>query len=112
MIEASALAVITRSGATMFGITLECAGSKNAAPMVSRKSSGYTSQTIAGVRTASIPSTTKKRATSAPIMMRLRLMRSLSTPAVGAASVLGSTCSTTASPTDCALLPVRSSSRL
>src|SRR5690242_10988075 len=86
--DASAFAVITRSAGTMFGITLVWAGSKNAAPMVSTKSSGYTSHTIAGLRTVSMHSTTKNRATSAPIMMRLRLMRSLSTPAVGAASVL------------------------
>ena len=96
----------------MFGITALWAGSKNAAPMVSSSSSGYTSHTVPGVRTPSIPSTTKNRPISAAIMMVRRLMRSLITPVAGAMNVWGSTCSTTASPTDCALLPVRSSSRL
>ena len=42
-----------------------------------------------GVRTPSMPRTMKKRARSAAIMMRRRLMRSLSAPAVGAAKVAG-----------------------
>ena len=42
-----------------------------------------------GVRTSIMPRTMKKRIRSAAIMMRLRLMRSLRTPAVGATKVLG-----------------------
>ena len=111
VVEESVFAAISVSGVVMLGITALRAGSKNAAIMVSSSSSGQTSQTSAGVRTNSMPSTMAARARSAAIMTRLRLTRSLTTPAVGPTSVCGSTWSTTASAT-AAALPVSSSSRL
>ena len=109
VMDESVLATITSSRRTRLGITELRAGSKNAAITVSITSSGYTSHTVERERTSSMESTMPARTMSAVIMTRLRRTRSFTTPAEGPTSVCGSTCSTSARPTDCAR-PVNCSS--
>lgn len=87
----------------MFGTTADRAGSNSAHITVSQNSSTYSSHTVSRDRTNSIASTIPARIQSAKIMTFFRRIRSLMTPAMGAAKNCGSTCSTNAKATDCAV---------
>ena len=111
VVEASVLAMVKSSLSTRLGSTELRAGSKKPHITVSTNSSGYTSQIVELERTSNMHVTITARTTSEMIITRLRLMRSLITPAIGETRVWGSTCNTNATATEEAL-PVNSNNRL
>ncbi len=92
VVAASAFAMAMFSPETMLGITARLPGSNNAQHTVSRNNSVNSSHSDSRERTSIIASTIPARAQSAKIMIFLRLMRSLSTPAIGDEITCGSTC--------------------
>src|ERR1019366_6542649 len=103
VVEDNPLATTTSGPAVIFGTTAERAGSNSAHISVSQNSSRYNSQTVSRDRTNTIASTIPARIQSAKIITFLRCMRSLMTPAAGAAKNCGSTWRTNANATDCAV---------
>ena len=108
VVEESAFATTTSLSAAMFGTTADRAGSNSAHITVSQNSSAYSNQMPSRERTSNIASTMPARAQSAKIITFLRRMRSLMTPAAGAAKNCGSTWSTNANATDWAVPAVSS----